>query len=428
MKKVVVCCLAACMLGAGLFAQDSDYSDDFDEFAALFEDAEDIEVESGVDSEEMFQNADADGSHPVQIIQQVFSNGNIRFSGSTEAKLGAGVYIYPGKDTFRQAVDPFPAYTLSSTLNFSARVDDTAGVYGSFSAAFPGNLQFSCSSLYFDYLLLDRIYLSAGHKATSWGNTRIFSGANSFIKDDDETSETARDTIEALQNAGFLYTNVIYDSGYGVSAYFRYPTNRGEIAFIGYYPAWSNPSLGQVCFAGLWDTCIGHTNINFFGRSYGYASGTAPVFGTEQKRTIWGFDVYAQEALRFDFNHKMVTTVVTTAGFYRLWDAHVPHVGLNVEFQDAWNPVQKKHNFRLGFDGGLKRLGKKRNQKIGISASHNFLDKAGEVTLAHAASGILPHADWTTGITAEYHTDGTIFHTIIAKITAATTLSLSLSY
>ncbi len=430
MKKVLICCIAAVFLGAGLFAQESDDSD-FDEFASLFEDVEDIEVESGAEGEASTDSA---------VLQQtiIYSNGNIHFSGSTSAKLGALVnYNASGISAEDpRKFDPSPAMALSTSLSLSARINSTTAVYTNFSAGFPGSLQFSCGSFYFDYLILDRVYLTAGKKSTSWGNSRIFSGANSFIKSDDSSlTDEDLETIELIQKQGFLYTNVLYDSGNGISALFRAPTNRGEISFIGFtkdLTAASFENAKKINLAASYEVAVGSANLTFFGRSYGMidtnTSGALPVLGMEQKSTVWGYDVYAQEVGRFDKSTHKFLNYVFTAGFYRLWDASIPHFGLNIEVQDAWVPLQNTHNFRIGMDAGLKRLGKKQDTKIGLSGNHNFLDDTGTVTLAIIKSNIMPYVDWQTGFTVNYNTAGKTRDEIFPTGTAATTLSLSLSY
>ncbi|MCQ2981831.1 MAG: hypothetical protein MJ178_03660 [Treponemataceae bacterium] len=407
MRKILFCCITVLFLGTSLWAQESD---DFDDFESLFDEVTDIVVEDAA-------NLPA-ATEPYS--GQSATAGNITFSGSTTSNLG-------GKITWEDGVwDASPGATLSSSLDFAAKVDSTTSVHGSFSAGFPGDLQFSVSSLYLDYFAFDT-YVTIGRRGNTWGNTRIFSGANLFIAQSEETmtaeeKAAAAEAESKLAAQGYLNTNIVSDSGNGMSILLRRSTRRGELALLGYTDDFNGYSMDTVNAAFCYDTNIGLTGLTVLGRSYGFSSSEPyPVIGLEEKRTVAGFDIYAQELCRIDYDTWTVPAVVLTAGFYRLWFEKTPHFGLNVEVQDSWLPEDGIHHVRIGADAGFKRLGSSGLGKIGLSGNWNFADTTGSLTLAFIRSELIRHGDFMTAITADYSGSG-------IAVSAATTLAFSISY
>ena len=153
-----------------------------------------------------------------------------------------------------------------------------------------------------------------------------------------------------------------------------------------------------------------NTNFNIYVKRP--AKNTSPVrtnlAGLEIKRTIAGFDVYAQGIVRVkDINNLKnpdgYDYVLATAGLYRLFDSFDPNIGFNLEYQYEFNPSSSEiHYNRLAFEGGLKRLGKKKNMKIGVLSHYNITEKHGFSALNFIISGILPYAEWSNKVGLGY--------------------------
>ncbi len=138
---------------ASLFAQ-TDVPDDFD---SLFDDAEDSEgTESS--AEEQLKS-----SGIIQAAKQIFS-----FYGSFVAEAAYSEKVYDREDD-----NHFPGAALSYTFGISMRPSSNLSAKCALVTSFP-NFGVSVSSLYFDYVLFNRAYLTVGKTTQTWGNSAIF--------------------------------------------------------------------------------------------------------------------------------------------------------------------------------------------------------------------------------------------------------------
>ena len=64
-----------------------------------------------------------------------------------------------------------------------------------------------------------------------------------------------------------------------------------------------------------------------------------------------------------------------------------------------------KNAHALAFDGGLKKLGKNHNIKLGVEYSHNITNKTGYIKPGILVSGIFPGCDWKNGVKWDYGKD-----------------------
>ena len=412
MKKVLLIFIAFALIVLPAFADEilsnddsliEDILEESDDFDAMFEDApDDVVIEEA----------------PVPKVEQKTENSSIlKLTGSFSGKLGvAGVYDEYNstgktkKDSETEEVfTPGGLIDLSNTLSISAKPSDIFGVYGSMGAAFSGKFALSVSTLYLNSLLFDKIYLSLGKKSISWGNLRIFS------------------------------TPVLSDSGSGVSCEIRYPWKLGTLSGIVLYDynkygtgasgfTWKNMS-----FAAAGDITILNTNINAFVRKNPEpAPNTDKVAevltGLELKRTIFGFDTYAQGIVYFEKEFKKV---MATGGFYRLWDSFTPNIGINIEYRYTFDQTlaadektkDKAHSHLINTEFGVKKIGPNKNMKVGIKWNHDFIKESGNVDIAFIISSLIPYADWTNGVKITYNKDRDT-----PKYEFGSALSFSLSY
>ncbi len=372
------------MLVFPVFAEQD--TEDYDDFDALFDDiTEDIVVEEA----------------PLPTIVKDEPSSIMKLSGSFSSKLGAA-YIYDdSSDESKHTVGG--VLDLSNTLNLSVDPSDKFGMYGSVKTDFSGKFSLSVSSLYFNTLMFDAVYLSAGKKSISWGNLRLFTNT------------------------------VLSDSGNGVTCEIRYPWKLGTISGVilydynKYNPAslegfsWKNMS-----FAGACDITLLNTNINAFVRKYPVSEKPtyALLVGLEMKRTILGFDAYIQgTALR----KREASNITGTGGFYRLWDEITPNIGINIEYQCVYKvhprDDEKQYNHFINAEFGIRKIGPSKNMKGAIKWNHDIVKKNGTVEAAFIISSLIPYADLTNGIKITYGSGRK--H---PKIEFGTALSFSLSY
>ena len=128
-----------------------------DEFDSLFEDS--VDVEEPVQSEEKKEK------HTITIGTDNFKI-PLRFSGHLEAECGLG---YVNEDGSSSATG---GLKFKNDLNFNTRIDKTLAIKATMRTE-SGSWQFSVYEMYFDYVLLSHLYITAGKKNTSWGNIRI---------------------------------------------------------------------------------------------------------------------------------------------------------------------------------------------------------------------------------------------------------------
>lgn len=388
----------------------------------------------------------------------------LKMSGDMSAEIG-GAYINDNKDSDFSAYFDFYNY-----LYFTARPDKYMAIKGSFKTALPSdgdeetqNHYFYLYELYFDYIMADKIYITAGKKNTVWGNIRLFSNDDNFDDDD-------RDA---------LYTNVLYDSRENISGILRIPFGPSTLNFLIMYGGGAvddGIERKDMSYAASLDFVLFKTSINFFGRMFPSENGNQaasyqpPILGAEVKRTIFGIDFYIQSLARVKSNStlkkvfkeefydkKNFSKFVFTGGFYRIFDSFYPNFGINAEFQGIYYPADTykyeneyytdKSDFseylssddninkyliidkgtftkRFIVDIGLSKIGPDRNIKLGVQWNHDITNKSGYVKPALIISNITPHCDLRTGFKWEYWEEQEYF----GKITFGTYLKFSLGY
>lgn len=314
-------------------------------------------------------------------------------------------------------------FTFSNKLYLNARPSKDIAIHGTMNIAFPG-YSWALSEFYFDLIFKNRLYFTAGKKATSWGYTRLFNQSTNSTKEYEVGGEN---------------TNILFDSGKGTTVMLRFPVWSGTITALAVYTGSStSPSFKEMFFAGSVEMVVKKVSVNVFGRKETSEVGETkgPVLGLEMKRTILGADVYGQVLARCDNDSKFKDLFKGdvhinsfqrfdfTGGLYKWWDKHDPHVGFNIEYQGSYMPevtdtqfgydAQKgkmsddveythdEYNDMIAYDFGVKRLGKKHNIKVGVEGSHYLRKLEGYVKPGFKVSGIFPYCTWTNGIKWEY--------------------------
>ena len=362
--------------------EDIEGYDDYDDFDALFEDAPDDIVVEEAEIPTITQTQDTEKASLLNI------------TGSFTGKAGI-VCVYDDTNS-ESKFAPGGLLEMSNTLSMSVKPADVFSLYGSLDTAFSKEFSLDVSSLYFNSLLFDAVYLSAGKKSISWGNLRIFSNT------------------------------VLADSGAGVSCELRYPWTLGTLSAVALYDykkyGTSSFTWKNMSFAGAADITVLNTNINAFVRKYPVAETPASKFlaGLELKRTLFGFDAYVQGIASYEkLNHK----IIATGGFYRLWDGFIPNLGINIEYQYTYNISKASQSHVINAEFGIKKIGPSKNMKGAVKWNHDFIEASGNVDVVFIVSSIIPYADWTNGVKITYGGSYSV-----PKIEFGTALSFSLNY
>jgi hypothetical protein len=343
-----------------VFSQES--MDEVDEFDSLFADAEDVVVEE-------------QATPPTPVVQN--KSQSIKFSGFLDADLGVGFSISPD-DYFK----PLGYLALENYTYMNARASDIFGLRATLKTVFP-NFSLSLHELYFDYLLLDFLYIQAGKRDIAWGNTEL------------------------------IEHNILSDSVNGASigmSFNLFNTNFSAIVLS--QMSWGGggvPSFSNLSFAGSVERVFGKLQLNLFGRKWASEdiNHKNPVIGLESKINLWGFDLYNQTIshIKFDFDkfeNTQFDKLYFTVGLMKDWDT--PRIGFIVEYEWIYydktlNPTMKDSH-KLFFKGLVSRLFKS-TSKIGLEFEHDFVKNSGVITPGYIYYA-LPHTDVKFGIPITY--------------------------
>ncbi|QTQ11987.1 hypothetical protein HRI96_07150 [Treponema parvum] len=402
----------------------NDFDSAFDDLDSVFEDAND--VSGAVVSEK--------DNMKTGVNQFALP---LNFSGYMKAEIGLG-YVNENKENDMQAGVDF-----LNDLSFSVRPDNTLFLKATLRTKFPDEKEpsqwnFSLYEMYFDYVLLNNIYVTAGKKTTVWGAVRLFNNRDDYEDDEDA-----------------LFTNILADSRDGASAQIRVPVGNWMLnGFALYKGASDDASYKSMSLAASLEMVFGYTSFTLFARKFPAQNSPIVISGKDEykdsltgaeiKRTILGFDIYAQQiAFLGDypllkdlsknvFSGRQIRSsdlsgfskTVFTGGIYRFWDTAGPALGFNIEFQDVYLPEKHAHTGKLAYRGGISRLGKSKNITFGLSGKHVFQRTQGELEPGIAISGIFPHAVWKNGVKIEYGGE----YDDPLKFTVGTSILLQLHY
>ncbi len=409
MKKTSVILIILSFFTFSLFAQDNetDITDDFD---LIFADAEDVEEAIVVEP--------AKPETPVQVFTSAFSS-MVHFSGNFTGEVGAAYVHMRDEEEGDDTGSGF--FSLKNVLNMSVTPVNSFVVRGSVETSVDNGFSLNVSSLYFNYLLLNRFYISAGKKSISWGNVRLFNS---------DYYGCEKHSI-CLYSTGPRHANIFVEDGVPLALDIRYPWSWGTLTFAATGAASKDVHPNNFNYYGSLEFSVLNTNFNLYAKRP--AKNTDPVrtnlAGLEIKRTILGFDTYAQGIVRVKNIKELNKSesydyVVATAGLYRLFDSFEPNIGFNIEYQYEFNPsATDVHSNRIAFEGGLKRIGRRKNMKIGVLSHYNFTENHGYSGLNFIVSGVLPYADWSNKVAVGY---GSKYE--IPSFLVSSSISLALDY
>ena len=358
MKKFIFIFLFICY-SFTLFAQVSE-SEGFDDLDSLFAEAEDIVVEEQKTSPQ-----------PIQSKQ------SIEFSGFLDTDVGAGFSITPDEN-----FKPLGYFAFENYTYISARASDIFGIKASLKTLFP-NFSLSLHEIFFDYLLLDFLYIRAGKRSITWGNTELIE--HNILSD--SVNGTSIEMSFNLFNTNFSGI-VLSQVNWGGGTY---------------------PDISNLSFALSIEKVIGNVQFNLFGRKWATEDPLHkyPLIGLESKINLWGFDLYNQTIshISFDFNNFSNTSLdklYFTLGLMKDWEN--PRIGFIVEYEWIFydkilNPTTKDSH-KIHFKGLISRLFKS-TSKIGLEFEHDFVTNKGVITPGYIYYA-LPHVDINFGVPISY--------------------------
>lgn len=360
MKKIILFYFVICF-SFFCFSQEIE-SDEFDDFDSLFAEAEDVVVEE--------QTA-------VPTPTGTAKSQSIKFTGFLDTDVGFGFSISPD-DYFK----PLGYFAFENYTYMNARASDIFGIRATLKTQFP-QFAISLHEIYFDYLLLDFLYIQAGKRDITWGNTEL------------------------------IEHNILSDSINGTSIGFSF--NLFNTNFSGIVMSQVNwgggisPEFSNLSIAGSIEKVFGNLQLNLFGRKWATEDSNHknPVIGLESKINLWGFDLYNQTIshIKFDFENFSNTTLdklYFTLGLMKDWEN--PRIGFIIEYEwifyDKNLHSDKKDSHKIHFKGLVSRLFKS-TSKIGLEFEHDFVENKGIITPGYIYYA-LAHTDVKVGIPITY--------------------------
>ena len=360
MKKIILFYFVICF-SFFCFSQEIE-SDEFDDFDSLFAEAEDVVVEEQT---------------TVPTPTGTSKSQSIKFTGFLDTDVGFGFSISP--DDYFKSLGYF-AFENYTYMN--ARASDIFGIRATLKTQFP-QFAISLHEIYFDYLLLDFLYIQAGKRDITWGNTELIE------------HNILSDSIN-VTSIGFSFN--LFNTNF--SGIVMSQVNWGG----GIAPGFSNLSI-----AGSIEKVFGNLQLNLFGRKWATEDSNHknPVIGLESKINLWGFDLYNQTIshIKFDFENFSNTTLdklYFTLGLMKDWEN--PRIGFIIEYEwifyDKNLHSDKKDSHKIHFKGLVSRLFKS-TSKIGLEFEHDFVENKGIITPGYIYYA-LAHTDVKVGIPITY--------------------------
>ena len=291
---------------------------------SLFDDAEDSE---GVESA------------PVTAAASTGTSDEKKFDwwGHLSASGGMTFQLFP-----EGSMSPFA--TMTNTLGFTAKPFDDMVVRGSFYSEFP-EFNFELTTLYFDYIMNDLLYITAGKTGTSWGNSRIF---DTNLLDDEGDGKVVNPYTDETA------------TGNRFDAILTLPVLRGEIQGVGMYSIGDELTRDNLSLAAKIQYPIGPVSLELFGRKWATsdefymhpavgASLTTDIFRNHVN--LWGMTHFSPDDIKdLDFKPGIsrfvggVSRIVETNGYGKF--------GLAAEYQLTYDP-DKEEDERMTHDVGL---------------------------------------------------------------------------
>ena len=286
----------------------------------LFDDAEDSQ---GVESAPVTTAASSSSSDEKKID----------WWGQLNARGGMIFKMFP-----EGTMTPFAM--MSNTLGFTAKPFEDFVVRGSFYSEFP-EFKFDLTTLYFDYIMNDKLYITAGKTGTAWGNSQIFD--TNLLDDEGDGKIINPYTDETATGDRF-------------DAIFTLPIWKGEIQGVGMYSIGSELSRDNLSFAGRIQYPFGPVSVELFGRKWATSDKywMEPAAGMSLTTDIFRNHVSLWGMTHFDPDHPLDFGLMRfVGGLSRIIETNSRgKIGFAAEYQLTYDP-DKPEDDRMTHDIGL---------------------------------------------------------------------------
>lgn len=237
-----------------------------------------------------------------------------------------------------------PFAIFQNTLGFTAKPFDDMVVRGSFYSEFP-EFNFDLKTLYFDYIMNDKLYVTAGKTGTAWGNSQIF---DTNLLDDEGDGRVVNPYADKT------------DTGQRFDAILTLPIWKGEIQGIGMYSIGNEISKDNLSYAAKIQYPFGPVSLELFARKWATSDAywMQPAVGASLTTDIlknhinlWGMTHFSLDDVKnFDFKPGLSRFV---GGVSRIIETNAwGKFGIAAEYQMTYDP-DKPEDDRMTHDIGV---------------------------------------------------------------------------
>lgn len=304
--------------------------DAIDDVDNIFDDAEDISVS---DEQEVKQE---------QVNAVTNTPDKFTLNGSLSAGAGGVRWITP---------DPHnsPYAALEAHCAITIRPADILTIKSDVQAKFSGQtpnsaLSWTLNTLFFDYILLDKVFITVGRTATSWGSTRLFD--TNILDDGKFTVNTDSSVLDSTKTVASQY----------LDAMVTIPLGHGHIQALMMYEPFDTESAtaNDLSYAAEVEYPFGPIVLNLFGRTWSdndpaYMS---PAVGIKLTSEIAKFHLtgWSEVNVRRNGWPQYAKNVISVS---RVWDEPY-RIGVVFEYQMTYNNLDDEDiNARIA-DGTMQ--------------------------------------------------------------------------
>lgn len=304
--------------------EDTTPPEPIDDMDNIFDEAEDISV------------SDEEAAQQEAAYTETNKAEKFSYNGSLEAGIGGIEQISPDKE-----FSPYAAFEarLGLTLRPADILTIKTDAYAKFADMNKNNqMEWKLNTLYFDYILYDRVFITVGRTATQWGNARLFD--TNILDDSSDTLLTDASVLDAPDTDNAQYFDAIV----------TVPINHGYVqTLMMYYPFSSGVTQNDLSFAAEVEYPFGPVAINLFGRTWADTDKHKmdPAIGAQLTAEIMKFHIGAWS--KVNIGRKGPNYSKTVLSFYRMWDEI--KIGFIFEYQLVYNNIKNK---RLADDPATK--------------------------------------------------------------------------
>ena len=318
------------------------------------------------------------------MLQALETTQPLTFTGNIYAMVGGGVgYASLPPDPLLSGLGDMAGGSVSNFLYIDAKPDASFRFHGALEMAFPGFTP-TMYELWFDYSVLDRLFLRGGRQVIGWGNGRIFSVGDVM---DNSSTALALKAYVPFGSDGLSLVTLVQDPG-----------------------ALGNLDGLQPEFAPRLDLVLGSFE---FSEAAAFQRGTALRWASMVKTSHFGVDFFAEAFGNWQQGQYPILDSFESAFWqtpsqkFSIYAEHY-YNGSSANAGDGWSGTSPTPPNLAGHKIALLASLKVDGFTLGLQWTHAFADGSGQATPAVNFSPF-NHITVTLGLPVSYGADGSTY-------------------